>query len=109
MNISFENKKVYRKDFDNGTRYSMQVSKKDMQGNYQNAFIELKFKKDVILENETFIDGKGWLSFYFDKNNKPVFYIFVNEYKILNNQNNYQVKTNDIPDEMKITDADLPF
>ena len=109
MNISFENKKVYRKDFDNGTRYSMQISKKDMQGNYQNTFIELKFKKDVVIDNETFIDGKGWLSFYFDKNNKPVYYAFINEYKILNNQNNYQVKTNDIPDEMKITDADLPF
>lgn len=111
MNISFEDKKVYRKDFENGVRFSTRIFKKDVNGNYQSTFIEVKFKKGTLLENETIISGNGFISFYFDKNNKPVFYIFVNEYmeNILEPTTEYQVKTNDLPDEMNITDDDLPF
>lgn len=71
-------------------RYSIGLSKKKMDGSYENNYFPIRFKKDVVLENQTKIkinnafltfdnwekDGKKGTTFYimcldFDKTDTP--------------------------------------
>ena len=72
---------IYRKEFRNKICYSTRISKKDKEGNYQNAFIPVQFKKDINVEDRSKIKiMNGWLDFYMNKDNKPVFTIFISEF-----------------------------
>lgn len=72
---------IYRKEFGDKVIYSTRVIKKDKEGNYLGAFIPVKFKKDIKVEDRSKIKIlNGWLDFYIDKGNKPVFMIFINEF-----------------------------
>lgn len=72
---------IYRKEFGDKVVYSTRVIKKDKEGNYLGAFIPVKFKKDINVEDRSKIKIlNGWLDFYIDKSNKPVFTIFISEF-----------------------------
>ena len=72
---------IYRKKFEDKICYSTRISKKDKEGNYQNAFIPVQFKKDINVEDRSKIMiMNGWLDFYINKENKPVFTIFISEF-----------------------------
>ena len=66
MNIEKGTRKtIYRKDFENRTAYTTKISKKNMDGNYENGYIMVQFTNNAELENKTTINiKKGWLSFY---------------------------------------------
>lgn len=66
--------------------YKVGISKKMQDGSYQNGYVDVQFKKDIILENKTKINIKSaWLTFYMNKENITVPYIFVNEFEQLDN------------------------
>lgn len=66
--------------------YKVGISKKMQDGNYQNGYVDVQFKKDIILENKTKINIKSaWLTFYMNKENITVPYIFINEFEQLDN------------------------
>lgn len=66
--------------------YKAGISKKMQDGTYQNGYINIQFKKDIVLENMTKINIKsGWLTFYKNKENITVPYIFINEFEQLDN------------------------
>lgn len=66
--------------------YKVGISKKMQDGNYQNGYVDAQFKKDIILENKTKINIKSaWLTFYMNKENITVPYIFINEFEQLDN------------------------
>ena len=66
--------------------YKAGISKKMQDGNYQNGYIDIQFKKDIIIENKTKINIKSaWLTFYMNKENITVPYIFINEFEQLDN------------------------
>lgn len=72
---------IYRKEFGDKVLYSTRVIKKDKEGNYSGAFIPVKFKKNISVEDRNKIKiMNGWLDFYIDKENKPVFTIFISEF-----------------------------
>ena len=72
---------IYRKEFGDKICYSTRVIKKDKEGNYKGAFIPVNFKKDISVEDRSKIKIlNGWLDFYNDKENKPVFTIFISEF-----------------------------
>lgn len=74
--------------FDNqyGKRYSITLSKKNADGNWENGYISAQFKKDVVLNSGTKINVKnGWLTFYKNKDNKYVPYVFINDFEVLEN------------------------
>ena len=72
---------IYRKEFGDKICYSTRVIKKDKEGNYKGAFIPVNFKKDISVEDRSKIKIlNGWLDFYNDKENKPVFIIFINQF-----------------------------
>ena len=53
--------KVFKKD----KKYLMSIGNKKQDGTYENAYIGLRFNKDVELDNETMIYiNNAWLSFY---------------------------------------------
>ena len=72
---------IFRKEFDDRVAYTTTLSKKNKEGTWENAFISIQFKKDVFVHNKTKITlDNAWLTFYMSKDNKPVFYIFCNEF-----------------------------
>lgn len=93
--------KVFRKDFDERAVYSTSIGKKKMDGTWDNAYINLQFKKGVDIADGTMIDiQNGWLTFYINKDKKPIWQIFVSEFE-----------GGEIPDGFsEITDLDdVPF
>ena len=64
--------KVWRNDDKGFAQYTTSIGKKNQEGNYDNAYIEVKFKKGVNIENGTVINiAKGFLTFrQYEKDNK---------------------------------------
>lgn len=74
--------KVFKKMFDDRASYSTSIGKKKQDDTWDNAYINLQFKKGVDIADGTKIDiQKGWLTFYINKDKKPVWQIFVSEFE----------------------------
>ena len=109
MNLQeLDNRMVFRKDNEYGTFYTIGMSKKLEDGSYENGYMDVRFKKDVDLENMTKINIKeAWLTFYTksegdDKVTKP--YIFINRFELVEDSD---IESNS--DEIVINPDDLPF
>lgn len=75
---------IFRNVFDNGISYSTTISHKNINDEYENAFINVRFKKDVDVENKSKIIIKNaWLDFYENKDGKNVFYIFISDFDLV--------------------------
>lgn len=100
-----DNKMIFKRENEYGSFYSMGISKKLEDGSYENGYIDVRFRKDIELDNMTKINIKeSWLTFYLKddgehKTTKP--YIFINDFEI--------VEENNSSDESIIDDDDLPF
>jgi len=99
---------IFRKDFNDRATYSTTLSKKNKDGEWENGFIPVQFRKDVFLHNKTKINVKNaWLTFYKDKENKTVLYIFVNEFEEI------EPKTDNLPEGIRYATEDdmddVPF
>lgn len=101
--LAGQEKMVFCNVFDGREYYSIGLSKKDRDGNYENGYMPIQFRNGVRVTNQTrIVITKAWLSFYKDKNNKTVPYIFVSDFtKLEEGQLSNQFET--------ITDSDLPF
>lgn len=121
MNIK-ENTKVmiFRYDGQYGASYSIGLSKKDQNGNYQNGYIPCKFKKDVEVANKTQIIIKNaWITFN-SKDNKTYPYVFINEFERVGETQEEKTDAqiikevvsdpfNEFANEVEISESDLPF
>lgn len=75
---------IFRNVFDNGISYSTTISHKNINDEYENAFINVRFKKDIDVENKSKIIIKNaWLDFYENKDGKNVFYIFISDFDLV--------------------------
>ena len=73
--------KVFRKDYEGRAYYKVGISKKDQNGNYVKGYLDVRFKKDVELEDRTNIYiKKAWIDFYL-KDKKTIPYVFINEFE----------------------------
>ena len=98
---------IFRKDTDERTFYSATISKKKADGEYENAYIRVEFKKGTDIPNKTLIDIKnGWLTFYI-KDKIPQWYVFVNEYEIVDKPE--EVKPTEIEGFSQLNTEDIPF
>lgn len=100
---------VFKKEYNGKPLYSIGISKKNINGEYTNGYVPVQFKSNVEVDNQTkiYIEN-AWLTFYIDKNNKTIPYIFINEFREVQEESlaSYQsVKQ----DEIVLTDDDLPF
>lgn len=72
---------IFRNEKKGQVFFSTTVSHKDLNGNYQNAFINVAFKKNVDVPNKQLIIIKeAWLDFFQTKNGRDVFTIFINDF-----------------------------
>lgn len=117
MKIIDDNKKrIFKRVNEYGTFYSMGISKKNVDGNYINGFVPVKFKKNVSLEDKTDILLKdAWLDFYKSKNNETILQVFINDFDIVSIDSNVvankEMESQEVfsADELVLTDDDLPF
>lgn len=97
--------RVWRKDKEwNGqtfATYSISISKKTDDG-YSNAYMEVRFKKGVELQNGTDIVIKNAFPTFTESNGKKYQYIMVTDFEYLNANEGFE----NIPDGV---DEDLPF
>ena len=115
--------KIFRKDYEGKSYYRAGISKKDQNGNYINGYLDVRFGKDVVLENGTNIYiKKAWISFYL-KDKKTIPYVFINEFETVTQtverikqeareekHDPYEEIGNQVRiDEFSILDDDLPF
>ena len=93
---------IFAKEYQERTFYSMGLSKKKQDGTYENGYINVKFKKDVVVPNKAKITiQKAWLDFYL-KDKITVPQIFISEFEM----------EEQIPEgfaTMDETDSDIPF
>lgn len=74
--------KIFRKDFNDRAVYSTSIGKKRQDGEWDNAYIGVQFKRGTDIHDGTKIDIiNGWLTFYLNKEGKPVWQIFVSEFE----------------------------
>ncbi len=108
---------VFAREYEGNRFYSIGISKKDIDGEWENAYMNCRFKKDIKLHNKTKILIKdAWLSFYKTEDNKTNWYIFINEFDIVdeNLDSEDTVDEVDLSDilgdsEIEVSDSDLPF
>ena len=118
--ISNKSEMIFRKDYNDRPIYSIGLSKKKKDGNFENGYMTCNFKEGTDIPNRSKIKIKeAWLSFYLkDKQTIPT--IFINDYEIVGvpkpkeDDNVYKdfgesIKTESNFEEIKIEDSDLPF
>ena len=87
--------------------YSTTISNKNQDGTYDNMYIAVNFKKDVMVENKTKIDiTNGFLSFYKTREGLPKLKIVVMDFEIKGNTETKQEEVNNFEISQ---DDDLPF
>lgn len=114
--ISNRDEMIFRNDYNGKPFYSIGLVKKDKAGNYENGYINVRFKKDVELENQTKIKiKKAWIDFYC-KDRKTFPYIFVSEFDPVEEKKDPfeefgdSIKTeSEIGEQIEITEDDLPW
>lgn len=83
MNIEQCEVMIFRYDGEYGANYSIGLSKKDKEGNYEKGYMPCKFKKGVDIPNKTKIKiTNAWLTFN-QKDKKTFSYIFISDYELL--------------------------
>lgn len=71
---------IFRNEFDSGISYSTTISHKNIDGEYENAFINVRFKNVDVENKQRIIVKNAWLDFYQSKDGKNVFYLFINDF-----------------------------
>ena len=123
MNITSNNALIYAKEFNGKTHYRAGLANKLQNGEYDRAYIDVRFPKGTELENKTKIKiKKGFLSFYNAKDIEDkihtLCYIVVQEFEEI--QYEQKPKQEKVEEEKKdpyemfgtqitVEDLDLPF
>lgn len=110
---------IYTKEYEGKKFYKVRLSKKDKEGKYINAYMDIRFKGEVDLPNKTQIYLKDWfLSFYLTKDNRTVFYIQVMSFEQEEKKEELKEEKKDgfeefgeelKLDDVEIAEEDLPF
>lgn len=75
---------IYSKEYDGKKYYKVRLSKKLQDGNYDNGYIDVQFKKGINLENKAQVYFKNaFLTFYKTKDGKTIPYIMILDYELV--------------------------
>lgn len=95
---------VFRNEYNGKVYYSLGMSRKTQNGTYENAYIDVRFKGEVDIPNQTNIYVKdGFMSFYI-KDGKPIYYLVITDYQLV-----ADVIKSFEKDEVVLSPEDLPF
>lgn len=103
--------KIFENEYEGKKYYKLGLSKKDVNGNYMNGYMDCRFRKDASVDTSKKIYLQDcWLDFYLkDKITKP--YIFINKFDYVADVIKEEVKDpfEEFGQEIELTDEDLPF
>ena len=119
--ISNKEEMIFKNERDGKVLYSIGLSRRNQNGDYENGYMSVRFRKAVNLTDaRTKIKIKSaWLDFYkVDKKTLP--YIFISDFEIINEQQKAKEEDKSTYDEQgklewdsasktPIDDDDLPF
>lgn len=119
--ISNKEEMIFKNERDGKVLYSIGLSRRNQNGDYENGYMSVRFRKEVNLTDaRTKIKIKSaWLDFYkVDKKTLP--YIFISDFEIINEQQKAKEEDKSTYDEQgklewdsasktPIDDDDLPF
>lgn len=84
-------------------QYSMGLVRKNTNGENKYAYVPVRFRKGVELQNKTkIVINNAWLSFYKNKENNTTLYVFIEDFTIVAEGEN----ANNI---LSVDETDLPF
>lgn len=114
MNITNDREVMIFKKED---KYSVGISKKNQNGEYEKAYFPIQFNRDVELENQTLIKIKNaWLSFYkweYEDKKGTKFFIKCSDFDVVEKKETNPFAdfgaTTEVQSQFEITDEDLPF
>ena len=114
--VSNKEEMIFRNEYNGRPIYSIGLSKKNKDGNYENGYMTVNFKEGTDIADKSKIKIKSaWLSFYL-KDKKTIPTIFINDYELVENKKEVHNPFKDFGDNIKnesngieIQDSDLPF
>lgn len=103
--------KIFENEYEGKKYYKMGLSKKDVNGNYVNGYIDCRFRKDAEVDTSKKIYLQDcWLDFYV-KDKITKLYVFINKFDYVSDI--IKQETSDpfveFGQEVELTDDDLPF
>ena len=108
--------KAYMIFKDENGKYKIGISHKNQNGEYENAYFPVRFKKDILLENQTKIKIKNfWLDFYnweYKDKKGTIYYLFINDFEVVEEISTEKLTTkteSQIGEQIEIMPDDLPF
>lgn len=114
MNIESDKEKtIFRHEVNGKTLYSIGLSHKKQDGNWENGYISCRFPKNADIKDKTKIKLiQSWLDFGI-KDKKTYPYIFINKYEIVSETEpvpqNTKSEYDDMKSDIQLEDSDLPF
>lgn len=82
ITLTSKNMMIFKNEKDGRISYSTTIANKKEDGSYDNASIQVQFRKGVEVENKSKINvTNGFLSFYRKQDNTPVFKFIVMDFE----------------------------
>ena len=106
---------VFRNDNNYGTSYQLSMSKRLQDGTYLNWYEDVRFRKDVSLEDRTMIYIKnGWRDAYKTKKGEIKKYFFIDEFETIDktiekSKEEHNDAFQQFSEQVVINDDDIPF
>lgn len=104
---------IFANEYNGKKYYKYGQSRKDVDGNWVNGYIDCRFRNGVEIPNKTLIQVKDAWQDFFVKEGKTYTYTFINEFEIVNEENEEleDVSLDDIlgEDTIEIDESELSF
>lgn len=114
MNITSNNTMIFKKEENGKVHYRAGLSSKNVKGEYESGYIDVRMPKDTQIENKTKINiTKGFLSFYNytgkDDKQHTIWYVVVQEYTLADEIKEQEVTVVKNIQAEDLDDLPLPF
>ena len=114
MNITSNNTMIFKKEENGKIHYRAGLSTKNVKGEYESGYIDVRMPKDTQIENKTKINiTKGFLSFYNytgkDDKQHTIWYVVVQEYTLADAIKEQEVTVIKNIQAEELDDLPLPF
>ena len=107
-NITFTSEKIWRKDFDNGSAYSISVSKQKQDGTRIRTYIPIYFAQSAGVSDKISNGTLANLSGFINPTDKGGISMTVMKVEFLDD-GIPKAATTDIPDSFSAAEEDIPF
>ena len=114
MNITSNSTTIFAKEFNGKMCYRAGIPRKNEDGSYTRAYIDIKLPKGAKLADRTKINiEQAFMSFYKNKNDENIFYIVVQQFRIVSEKKEQEDVYSNFGNSITVEELDdqleLPF